>query len=373
MASVFFVGGGTGGHVIPALAMAEALRDRMPSARIHFVGGRRGIEGGLVPSAGFSITRLPAFGLRGLGLGGMVRFGFGFLAAVPAVLQLVLTRRPGLVIATGGYASAAPALIASLLGIPLWLQEQNSAPGSTNRVLSRRAERAYVAFSRAKESLAAREIVDMPNPVRAGVQAAAEPSDQDYAAFGLEPGRRTLLIFGGSRGAATLNRAIEGACSRIVHETEWQVLAQTGNEDLESTRTIVAREADDRPSRVRVLPFIDDMGAAWRIADLVVCRAGAMTLAELATVGRCAVLVPYPYATDDHQRHNAQELVDRGAARLVEDGRMDADRLVDELAWFDEDADRAARMAATVRQWGGEGDAASRIASDILERLGSDA
>jgi UDP-N-acetylglucosamine--N-acetylmuramyl-(pentapeptide) pyrophosphoryl-undecaprenol N-acetylglucosamine transferase len=371
MASVFFVGGGTGGHVIPALAMAEALRDRLPSARIHFVGGRRGIEGRLVPSAGFSITRLPAFGLRGLGIGGLVRFGLGFLAAIPAVLHLVVTRKPGLVIATGGYASAAPAMIASLLGIPLWLQEQNSAPGSTNRILSKRAERAYVAFGRAKERLAARELVDMPNPVRAGVRAATSATDADYAAFGLEPGRRTLLVFGGSRGAATLNRAVEGACARIVHETEWQVLAQTGHEDLDSTRTVVARNADDHPSRVRVLPFIEDMGAAWRIADLVVCRAGAMTLAELATVGRCAVLVPYPHATDDHQRHNAQELVDRGAARIVEDGRMNGDRLVDELAWFDEDADRAARMAATVRQWGGEGDAAQRIAADILRRLGS--
>jgi UDP-N-acetylglucosamine--N-acetylmuramyl-(pentapeptide) pyrophosphoryl-undecaprenol N-acetylglucosamine transferase len=369
--SVFFVGGGTGGHVIPALAMAEALRARAPQARIHFVGGRRGIEGRLVPGAGFSLTRLPAFGLRGLGLGGLLRFGLGFLAAIPAVVHLVLTRRPGLVIATGGYASAAPAMIASLLGIPLWLQEQNSAPGSTNRVLSRRAERAYVAFSGAKQSLAARELVDMPNPVRAGVGPAAAPRDEYYAAFGLEPGRRTLLVFGGSRGAATLNRAVEGACARIVHDTAWQVLAQTGHEDLESTRTLVARNADEHPSRVRVLPFIEDMGAAWRIADLVVCRAGAMTLAELATVGRCAVLVPYPHATDDHQRHNAQELVERDAARMVEDGQMDGDRLMDELAWFDEDAPRAARMAATVRQWGGSGDAAERIAADILERVGS--
>ena len=357
--------------MIPALAMAEALRERAPRSRIHFVGGRRGIEGRLVPSAGFTITRLPAFGLRGLGPAGLVRFGLGFLAAIPVMLQLVIARRPRLVIATGGYASAAPAMIASLLGIPLWLQEQNSAPGSTNRVLSRRAERAYVAFARAKERLAAREIVEMPNPVRATVKPDAAARDEDFRAFGLEPGRRTLLIFGGSRGAATLNRAIEGACARIVHDTEWQVLAQTGHEDLESTRTIVARNADDLPSRVRVLPFIEDMGAAWRIADLVVCRAGAMTLAELATVGRCAVLVPYPHATDDHQRHNAQELVDRDAARLVEDGRMDGDRLMDELAWFDEDPGRASSMARRVHEWGGSGDAAQRIAADILERIGS--
>jgi UDP-N-acetylglucosamine--N-acetylmuramyl-(pentapeptide) pyrophosphoryl-undecaprenol N-acetylglucosamine transferase len=218
--SVFFVGGGTGGHVIPALAMAEALRAREPASRIHFVGGRRGIEGRLVPAAGFSITRLPAFGLRGLGLAGVVRFALGFLAAIPAMIGLVAARRPKLVIATGGYASAAPALLASLMGIPLWLQEQNSAPGSTARILARRAERAYVAFAGARAALRARQLVDMPNPVRAGILRST-PVAADYESFDLEPDRRTLLIFGGSRGAETLNRALEGAIARIMHDTEW--------------------------------------------------------------------------------------------------------------------------------------------------------
>jgi UDP-N-acetylglucosamine--N-acetylmuramyl-(pentapeptide) pyrophosphoryl-undecaprenol N-acetylglucosamine transferase len=369
--SVFFVGGGTGGHVIPAIAMAEALRRRAPGARIHFVGGRRGIEGRLVPAAGFGLTRLPAYGLRGLGPAGLVRFALGFLAAVPGMVGLVLVRRPRLVIATGGYAAAAPGFLASLLRIPLWLQEQNSAPGSTNRVLARRAERAYVAFSGARALLPVREIIELPNPVRAGVResASAGPEPRDYEAFGLEPERRTLLVFGGSRGAATLNRAVEQASDHIAHRTEWQVLAQTGVEDLERTRTVVARACDDRPSRVRVLPFIEEMGRAWKIADLVVCRAGAMTLAELATVGRPAVLVPYPHATDDHQRRNAQELVDREAARMVEDGELDGERLVAELAWFEEDARRAPRMAAAVREWGGGTDAADRIATDVLQRL----
>jgi len=368
--SVFFVGGGTGGHVIPALAMAEALRLKAPDARVHFVGGRRGIEGRLVPAAGFSLTRLPAFGLRGLGLAGMIRFAFGFLVAIPSMLFLLLRRRPRLVVATGGYAAAAPALIASVLGVPLWVQEQNSAPGSTNRVLSGRSERAYAAFAAAREKLRAREIIELPNPVRAAVRASAESSStpQDYEQFGLDPDRHTLLIFGGSRGAATLNRAIEAAAGRIMHDTSWQVLAQTGQEDLESTRAIVGTSAGGRPSRVRVLPFIDDMGAAWRIADLVVCRAGAMTLAELATVGRASLLVPYPHATDDHQRLNALELVERGAARMVEDQALDGDRLVDVLAWFDEDAAGVASMARAVREWGGAVDGATRIAEDIVQR-----
>lgn len=370
--SIFFVGGGTGGHVIPGLAMAEAVLRRVPQARVHFVGGRRGIEGDLVPAAGFTLTRLPAFGLRGLGLGGLLRFGVGFLVAVPAMVWLVLTRRPRLVVATGGYAAAAPGMLASLLGVPLWVQEQNSAPGSTNRVLARRSERAYVAFAAAASRLPAREVLEMPNPVRAGVLAGVEhpASEQDYEQFGLDRRRRTLLIFGGSRGAATLNRALAAAAARVVHETGWQILAQTGREDLESTRAVIAQLADDLPSRVRVLPFIDDMGAAWRVADFVVCRAGAMTLAELAMVGRASVLVPYPHATDDHQRLNAMQLVERGAARMVEDADFDGDRLMDELAWFDEDAGRAREMARAVREWGGAVDAADRIAADILTRCG---
>lgn len=371
--SVFFVGGGTGGHVIPALAMAEALLRRAPAARIHFVGGRRGIEGRLVPAAGFSITRLPAFGLRGLGIAGLLRFGFGFLAAVPAVLWLIIVRRPDLVVATGGYAAAAPALVASLVGVPLWLQEQNSAPGSTNRTLARRSERAYVAFAAAGPQLHAREIVDLPNPVREPVRLAAGRSADaaDFAQFGLEPGLRTLLVFGGSRGAATLTRAVQGAAERLTRDHAWQVLVQTGHEDLESTRAIVRDLAADRPSRVRVLAFIEDMGAAWRICDFVVCRAGAMTLAELATVGRPAVLVPYPVATDDHQRRNADELVQRSAARMVEDAHFDADRLLDEAAWFEQNPAEAAAMARAVRAWGGDTDAADRIAADILVRAGS--
>ncbi len=370
-ARVLMVGGGTGGHVYPAVAIAEALQRLAPDTSIRFVGGRRGIEGRLVPEHGFRLHRYPAAGLRGLGLGGALRFAVNFGVASALSLALVLRWRPDLVIATGGYASSAPAVVAALLGVPLWLQEQNSAPGSTNRVLARFAERAYVAFEPAGRLLAAaREIREAPNPVRASVREShgVVPTEADYAHFDLRPDRPTLLVFGGSRGAATLNRAVAEGWPRLRDETEWQVLLQTGEQDLESTLAVVNRAQDDA-LRARVLSYIDDMAAAYRVSDLVVCRAGALTLAELATIGRPALLVPFPHATDDHQRRNAEVLAEAGAARWVDDAQFDGERLVDEVAALGEDADTLATMAAAARHWGGEVDGAETIARDALARI----
>lgn len=368
---VLFTGGGTGGHVYPALAIAEAVRRRQPDAQIRFVGGRRGIEGKLVPERGFRLHRYPAAGLRGLGPMGALRFALNFAVAAALSLGLYARWRPGLVIATGGYASSAPAAVAAVLGVPVWLQEQNSAPGSTNRVLARLAERAYVAFPAARSALAAAKSVhEAPNPVRQDVrEAATRPATEaDYEHFELRPDRPTLLVFGGSGGASSLNRAMAAAWPRLREETEWQVLLQTGERDLESTRAVVDRAQDDS-LRARVLSYIDDMAAAWRVADLVVCRAGALTLAELTTVGRPAVLVPFPHATDDHQRHNARALAEAGAARWIDDNDLDGDRLFDEVRALIDDPDTRTRMAEAARAWGGGTDGADVIARDALERI----
>ena len=365
---VLMAGGGTGGHVYPALAIAEAVLRLDADAQIRFVGGRRGIEGRIVPAHGFRLHRYPAAGMRGLGIAGAVNFAANFAVAAALSLALLLRWRPDVVVATGGYASAAPSFVASLLGIPLWLQEQNSAPGSTNRVLARFAERAYVAFAPARAALAAaKQIVESPNPVRHALREAADApaSDTDHERFGLRPGVPTLLVFGGSGGASTLNRAVAEAWPRLRDETAWQVLLQTGERDLESTLAVVNRAQDDT-LRARVLSYIDDMAAAYRVADLVVCRAGALTLAELAVVGRPAILVPFPHATDDHQRRNAQVLVERGAARCVDDADFDGERLLTEVTSLDEGARRS--MAVAVREWGGGIDGAERIARDLLAR-----
>lgn len=369
-ARVLFVAGGTGGHVFPALAVAEQVRALEPEAWIHFVGGRRGIEGELVPKAGHSLTRLPAAGLRGLGVAGALRFVLAFSLGFLLSLAHLLRWRPDVVMSTGGYASAAPAAASAILRRPLWLQEQNSAPGSTNRTLARLAERVFVAFEEARAAMGAAERVDrVPNPVRQEIRVGGRqaPSAADYESFALSAERPTLLVFGGSRGAATLNRAVQEAWPRLLADSEWQVLVQTGREDLECTRAVVTRNHDDA-SRARVLPFLDDMAAAYRVADLVVCRAGALTLAELCTVGKASVLVPYPHATDDHQMHNARALERAGAAVCIADGDFDGERLATTVRELGGDPARLRSMGDAARAWGGDRDGAREIAQALIER-----
>jgi UDP-N-acetylglucosamine--N-acetylmuramyl-(pentapeptide) pyrophosphoryl-undecaprenol N-acetylglucosamine transferase len=281
---------------------------------------------------------------------------------------MALGQRPDVVLATGGYASAAPALAAAMTRRPVWLQEQNSVPGSTNRLLGHLCERVYIAFESARAAFAG-SVHLAPNPVRRSVRESVGrgASAEDHAAFGLLDANPTVLIFGGSRGAATLNRAFREAWPALRDANDWQYLVQTGEQEWESTRAVVDQD-DDGASRARVLPFIDDMAAAWRVADIVVCRAGAMTLAELAVVGRPAILVPFPHATDDHQTRNAQELVAVGAARCVADAEFDGPRLLLELQALQESRPDRESIARAARAWGGERDGAVEIAEALIAR-----
>jgi UDP-N-acetylglucosamine--N-acetylmuramyl-(pentapeptide) pyrophosphoryl-undecaprenol N-acetylglucosamine transferase len=367
---ILFAAGGTGGHVYPAIAVAQAVRQRRPDARIQFVGGRRGIEGRLVPAAGFALLRLPAAGLRGLGLGGVLRFAAAFSLAVVGAAALVLRLRPDVVLATGGYASAAPAMAAAVLGRPLWLQEQNSVAGSTNRWLARFAERAYVAFPQAVDGVGrAKRVEVLPNPVRPALVHARgrRATAEDLARFQLEASRPTVLIFGGSRGASTLNHAFAESWREICARTRWQAVVQTGAEEWERTRAASSTDGNGA-SRARVLPYIDDMETAYRVADLVVCRAGALTLAELSVLGKPAVLVPYPHATDDHQTRNAQAFAAAGAAIVVADAEMDGARLAACLQEIDADPHALARMGAAAAALTGGRDAADELAALLVAR-----
>lgn len=371
--SFLFAAGGTGGHVYPALAVAQALQAAAPQARIHFVGGRRGIEGRLVPQAGFALTRMPAAGLRGGGLLGALRFSISFAIAFFAALAMLVRMRPDVVLATGGYASAAPAVAAAALRRPVWIQEQNAMPGSTNRLLSRLAERVYVAFDEARGRLPrARRVETLPNPVRAAILASAgvAATRQDFERFGLQPGRPTALVFGGSRGARSLNRAVSQGFGAIAARTRWQLLVQTGSEECDAVRAAVGADGGSAAARIAVLPYIDAMQDAYRIADLVVCRAGALTLAELAALGKPALLVPFPHATDDHQTSNAQAVAAAGAAAVVADAELDGERLCALLLELQAAPERLAQMAAAARSRSGANDTAIRIARALLQRAG---
>ena len=361
---VLLTGGGTGGHVYPGLAVAEQLRRLAPEAEIGFVGTRRGIEATLVPRAGWPLATVPASGFRGLGLVARLRFLLNFAAGGMASLALLLRRRPDVVLGTGGYVSAPVIAAARLLGIRCAVQEQNAIPGSVNRLVGRWARRAYLGFAGAARWFPAGRCVATGNPVRAAMAAAAGQAPAGGAAAGTG---RHVLVFGGSGGAATLNRAVAQAAAGWDARGDLTVLAQTGPREFAAVRDAVAAAAPS--GRVVVVPYIDDMAAQLARADLVVCRAGAMTLAELHCLGRPAVLVPFPHATDDHQTRNARDCEQAGAAVVVPDAECDGPRLEALVAGLLADPQRLSAMAAAARALG-RPEAAAVIAADILALAG---
>jgi len=361
---ILITGGGTGGHVYPGLAVAEALVQLAPGAEVRFAGTRRGIESVLVPRAGYRLHTVPASGLRGLGHKARLWFLLNFVGGFLQSLTLLLRWRPAVVLGTGGFVSAPVMTAARVLGIPCTLQEQNAIPGSTNRLVGRWAQRIYLGFGAAAEYFRTGVCRSTGNPVRQAFLDATTAAGDDggeLADFGL-PGRR-VLVFGGSGGAHTLNSAVQGAAAELGKLNGAVFLIQTGKADYEAVRAAVAS------AKMRVTAYIDEMAAALLWADLVVCRAGAMTLAELQVVGRPAVLVPYPHATDDHQMHNARDLEKAGAVLVLADKNCDGTALQAAVGELLHEPDRLRDMAAAAARVG-KPQAAKNIARDLLELAG---
>jgi len=353
---VLITGGGTGGHVYPGLAVAGAVATAAPGSEIRFAGTSRGIESVLVPRAGYRLATLPASGLRGLGGMARVMFLVNFILGFLRSLLLLLVWRPRVVLGTGGYVSAPVMLAARALGITCALQEQNAVPGSTNRLVGKWARRIYLGFGGAAAYFKSERCLETGNPVRREFLAAGT------AAGDRGPGKH-LLIFGGSRGAATLSRAAAAAAVTWTGRTDLAVLAQTGPRDREMVAEAFAAGPEDR---FAVVAYIEDMATALRGADLVVCRAGAMTLAELQALGKPAVLVPFPFATDDHQLRNAEDCEKAGAAVVLKDGNCDGPALVAVVDELLGDAERLRRMGKAAADLA-RPEAAAVIAADLLQ------
>jgi UDP-N-acetylglucosamine--N-acetylmuramyl-(pentapeptide) pyrophosphoryl-undecaprenol N-acetylglucosamine transferase len=355
--TVLIAGGGTGGHLYPGLALAEALTAR--GLQVVFVGTAGGIEARVVPAAGYPLHVLPGRQLRG---GGVGRAVVGLATAVGSVVRglgLVRALRPALVVGVGGYASVAIVLAAWLRRVPTLLLEQNVLPGAANRVLGRIAARVCVGFAESASFLPPGRAVYTGNPIRAQVLAAARAGAERSHA---RPG---LLVFGGSAGARRLNEATVEAMGLLGPAARsLDVLHQTGAADLDTVRAGYAR----LDLAARVVPFIEDMGAAYAAADVVVARAGAMTCAELTAVGLPAILVPYPHAADDHQRRNAEVLVAAGAAEVVPDRDLTGERLAATLRALVDDPARRTAMAARARALG-RPDAAERVATECMRLM----
>ena len=350
---IVFAGGGTGGHLYPALAVADVLRERRRDVGIRFVGARRGIETRLVPAAGYPLLALPLAGLKGAGPFARLLAAAGAGWGVARCVAAMLVERPSVVVGVGGYASGPAVVAAKLLGVRTMVMEQNHFPGATNRALAPRVDVVCVPSEAARARLGGRGIVT-GNPVRAAFTAIGPPPGAD---------RLSLLVFGGSRGARTINRAVVEALPALERmPSPPRVVHQTGEDALERVREAYAT----RPSLDGdVRAFLDDMPRRVAEADLVVCRAGATTLAELAAAGRPAILVPFPHAADDHQRHNAEAVADAGAAVVVLDRDADGASIAGAVEKLASDPARRSSMAAAARTLA-RPDAASRIADLAL-------
>ncbi|HEY2955798.1 MAG TPA: undecaprenyldiphospho-muramoylpentapeptide beta-N-acetylglucosaminyltransferase [Candidatus Eisenbacteria bacterium] len=356
---VLIAGGGTGGHVFPGIAVAEELKRRHPEASILFVGSRRGLEAQAVPSAGFPIRFVLSRGLPRRAWwrwpGALLANAIGFFQS----LWVVGTERPDAVLGTGGYVSGPVALATWMLGRPLILQEQNSIPGIANRWLARLADEVHLSFVEARSYFGRKDNLKVSgNPVRAHILSGDR--SQAFAEFGLAPGKPTIFVFGGSRGAHRINEAALEAMRRLKDRVDVQFILQTGREDFEWAKGVV--EAERLPARV--MAFLQRIHMAYAAADLVVCRSGAMTLAEIAVCGTPSILVPYPHAAHDHQVVNAANLVDRGAAAVIPDRELTGERLAKEIAHLLSDRQALSRMSANARTFA-RPDAAERIAASL--------
>jgi UDP-N-acetylglucosamine--N-acetylmuramyl-(pentapeptide) pyrophosphoryl-undecaprenol N-acetylglucosamine transferase len=357
---VLITGGGTGGHVFPAIAVADALRRAAPDAELLFVGGARGFEARAAADAGIAFEAVPARGLMGSRLLAVPAILWTTLRGVFASLAIMRRFRPHVIFATGGYVSGAVAVAGWLLRRPIVLHEQNSVPGLTNRMLSRIAQEVHLNTPAARRHFPRRSHLKLSgNPIRRSVLQ-GEPS-RALQLFHLERGRRTVLIFGGSQGARTLNRAAVAALPRLAGRDDLQILLQTGPRDYAGA----AQRARGAGLPVEVRAFIDEMGEAYAIADLVVARAGAMTLAEITACGRASILVPYPYATHNHQESNARWLVEAGAAVMILDRALTGEVLASQIVKLIDTPRKLREMSSNALRLA-RPDAAEKIAAALL-------
>jgi UDP-N-acetylglucosamine--N-acetylmuramyl-(pentapeptide) pyrophosphoryl-undecaprenol N-acetylglucosamine transferase len=357
---VLIAGGGTGGHLFPGIAVARELLARRGDAHVTFVGTAAGIESKVLPRERLELDVIRSAGLKGKSLLALAR-GVSLLplSALDA-WQVLSRRRPNVVIGVGGYSSGPVVLLAALRGIPTLLMEQNAAPGLTNRLLARVVNVAAVTYTESLAHFAGRAFVS-GNPVRANFFEAGGTDGQSEQS-GMPPGAARVLVFGGSQGAHAINLAmVEAAPSLAAAAPRPEITHQTGERDLEMVRDGYRRAGLE----ARVEPFLYAMDREMKAADVVVSRAGATTVAELMAAGRPAVLVPLPTATDDHQRRNAQAVVAKGAAVMVEQKVLTGERLAGEILGLAADADRRRRMAAAARTLA-RPDAAREIVEKVI-------
>ncbi|MFZ1751343.1 MAG: undecaprenyldiphospho-muramoylpentapeptide beta-N-acetylglucosaminyltransferase [Saprospiraceae bacterium] len=361
MSRVVISGGGTGGHVFPAIAIADALIAESSLTEILFVGAIGKIEMEKVPKAGYDIVGLNIAGFqRRLTLKNLL-FPFKLLGSMIRAFMIVRKFRPDVAVGVGGYASGPVLKVANFLGIPTVLQEQNSYAGVTNRMLSSKAAKVCVAYDGLERFFPADKIVFTGNPVRKDILDKKIDQREALLSLNLEPNNKTVLIFGGSLGARTINDAVLANASIIHSMSDVNIIWQVGKMYFEEFKNCSLATSKN----IRILAFIEDMDIAYSAADIVICRAGALTISELAILGKAAILIPSPNVAEDHQTVNAMSLVNRGAAILVKD--VDAKgKLVSVMQDLLHDQNKRNGLKEHIKYFA-RPEAAKKIAAEILK------
>lgn len=367
---VLMAGGGTGGHIYPGITIAQTLMDLYDDVEILFVGARGGMEEDLVPRAGFSFASIPARYLRRRLSAEVLLTAWTAWRGFREAWRIVGRFRPDVAVGTGGYVSGPVIAAAAMRRVPTVIQEQNAYPGLTSRLLGRGAHHIALGSEAARPHFRSARVTVTGNPIRKDILTRTRA--EGIRALGLDPRRKTVLVFGGSQGGRSLNNAMLDAAASLGARPDVQVLHQTGKggfaDVVARAGAAAVRHSDERVSagHWHIVPFIHDMPAAYAAADLVVCRAGAITLAEITAKGLPAILVPYPFAAERHQDANAAELERAGAAVVVPDAELTGQRLSETVLGLIDDDARRARMAKAGLALG-RPDAAERIAALVRE------
>jgi UDP-N-acetylglucosamine--N-acetylmuramyl-(pentapeptide) pyrophosphoryl-undecaprenol N-acetylglucosamine transferase len=331
---VVIAGGGTGGHLFPGIALAEEVTTRHHKNEVVFVGTERGLEARVVPQAGFPLELIDARGLKGMGIGRLLR---GLLSLPVAFFQSwsILRRcRPDVVVGVGGYASGPVVLAAWLQRVPTVVQEQNALPGLTNKVLGKLARVVFIAFEEARRFFPAKKTQLIGNPIRRKLM-------DNYLRSSVRHDGFSLLIFGGSQGAKGINDRMIAALDGLKGlEGELKILHQTGKRDVEAVREAYRSKGFE----AEVVEFIDDMSQAYAKADLVICRAGATSLAELTVCKKASILIPFPHAADNHQEVNAQAMVQSGAAVMFRESELTGANLAEQIRSLHDHPEKLRKM-----------------------------
>ncbi len=360
---IIISGGGTGGHIFPAIAIANAIKEQLPDAQILFVGAEGKMEMERVPKAGYEIIGLPIRGFQRkqpLTFWDTLKRLFKSLRLAKHLLQ---KEQPAVVVGVGGYASAAVLYEAGKMKIPTLIQEQNSYPGLTNKILAKRVQKICVAYDKMERFFPADKLIFTGNPIRQDLLEKLSDKKPIYDYYQLDSSKKTVLVVGGSLGARTLNDSIKQHLE-LLGKQDFQVIWQTGKYYYSSLQN----ELQDRlPNNVKMLQFVDRMDWAYGIADLVVSRAGALTISELSALGKATILVPSPNVAEDHQTKNAMALVEKNAGILVRDAEAH-EKLVPEILHLLQNEDKRKELESAILYFA-KRNAGNEIAEEVVKLI----